>query len=83
MLKLVYTGKYQVLLIKVNYKEKDMGVKDSLTTAMVNFRLEQEHREKLKRITAFYGSTTMTKAIRKMIDDTYNAHILNQQKEGN
>ncbi len=44
----------------------------------MTFKFEPEYRQKLETLADYYGTKNMTKAMRKMIDDTYNAQIINQ-----
>lgn len=54
----------------------------SLRVNPMTFKFEPEYRQKLETLATFYGTKNMTKAMRKMIDDAYNANIINKEKEG-
>lgn len=62
-----------------------MERKGALDTRIMNFRMEPEYKQKMQELGEYYGTGSMTKVLKKVISDAYDAQIINPQqttKEG-
>lgn len=60
-------------------------MKGILATIPMSFRMEPEYKDKLQKLGNEYGTCSMTKVLKRLIDDRYSAEFINPQqntKEG-